>query len=111
MVKTKTKVDEYKDVFIKLYKLQRKRGADNLIALLSRYVRGNADYVASYINLVAERTGVSPTCRITTTNRDIMRPVVEEIILIEEGVRPSQGNIAKAWSAFIEDVQNHKIKL
>ena len=111
MAKKKTKVDEYKDVFVKLYKAQRKYGAGNLVALLTRCVRGKGDYVSSYINLVAERTGVSPTCHITTTNGDIMRPVVEEIIYIEEGFRPSQGDIAKAWSLFINDCLTHKIKV
>lgn len=108
MVKVKTKVDECKEIFIKLYKLQRK-GADNLIMLLTKYVRGNVDYKSSYIELVAERTGVSPTGHITTTNKDIMVPIVKEIIHIKEGLLPLDNDVNKAWDMFIEDYRNHKI--
>ena len=108
MAKTKTKADEYKEVFVKFHKLQRK-GADNLIMLLTRYIRGKADYMSHYIDLVAERTGVSATGYITTTNRDIMMPIVKEIITIEEGLEPLNKDLEKAWEAFITDYRNHKL--
>ena len=75
MAKVKTKADEYKEIFIKLHRYQRK-GADNLILLLTRFVRAKAEYMTQYIDIVAERSGVSPTGHITTTNADIMLPVV-----------------------------------
>lgn len=107
MAKTKTKADEYKAIFVKLHKFQR-CGADNLIMLLTNYIRGKAEYMATYINLVAERTGVSPTGHITTTNRDIMQPIVKEIIRIEDGLLPLSKDIDKAWELFIEDYRNRK---
>lgn len=107
MTKTKTKADEYKEIFVKLHKFQRS-GADNLIMLLTNYIRGKAEYMATYINLVAERTGVSPTGHITTTNRDIMQPIVKEIIRIEDGLLPLSKDIDKAWELFIEDYRNRK---
>lgn len=111
MVKIKTKVDEYKTIFIKLHKLQRTKGCDNLILLLTRYIREKADYMTTYIDLVAERTGVCPTGYITTTNRDIMKPVVREIIHIKEGIYPADKDINMAWEAFIDDKLNNRIKL
>ena len=60
MVKYKTKTDEYKAIFIKLHRYQRK-GADNLILLLTRFVRAKAEYMTQYIDIVAERSGVCPT--------------------------------------------------
>lgn len=108
MAKTKTKADEYKEIFVKLHKLQRK-GADNLIMLLTKYVRGNVDYKSSYIELVAERTGVSPTGHTTTTNKDIMVPIVKEVIHIKDGLLPLDNDVNKAWDMFIEDYRNHKI--
>jgi hypothetical protein len=110
MAKAKTNVDEYKQIFVKLHKCQQS-GADNLIMLLTRYLRAKADYMASYIELVAERTGVSSTGRITTTNRDIMTHVVKAMVEIKEGIEPSDKDIDKAWESFIEDYRNHKIKL
>ena len=109
MAKTKTKADEYKEIFVKLHKYQRK-GADNLIMLLTRYIRGKADYMSRYIDLVAERTGVSPTGHITTTNKDIMLPIVREVIIIEAGVAPKERDLQSAWDAFIHDYRNNLIK-
>lgn len=110
MTKAKTKVDEYKEIFVKLHRYQC-HGADNLIMLLTRYLRAKADYMASYIELVAERTGVSSTGRITTTNKDIMTHIVKAMVYIDKGVEPSDKDIDKAWESFIEDYRNHKIKL
>jgi hypothetical protein len=110
MAKDKSKVDEYKDIFVKLHKYQY-HGANNLIMLLTRYLRAKADYMASYIELVAERAGVSSTGHITTTNKDIMTHVVKAMVQIKEGVEPNDKDIDKAWALFIEDYRNHKIKL
>lgn len=110
MAKVKTAVDELKDIFCKLYRLQF-HGADNLIMLLTRYLRAKADYMASYIELVAERTGVSSTGRITTTNKDIMTHVVRAMVQIDKGIEPSDKDINAAWALFIDDYRNNRIKL
>lgn len=110
MTKEKSKVDEYKDIFVKLHRYQH-HGANNLIMLLTRYLHTKADYMASYIELVAERAGVSSTGRITTTNKDIMTHVVKAMVQIKDGIEPSDKDVDKAWESFIEDYRNHKIKL
>lgn len=108
MTKAKSKVDEYKEIFVKLHRYQH-HGADNLIMLLTRYLRAKADYMASYIELVAERTGVSSTGRITTTNKDIMTHVVKAMEQIKEGIEPCDKDIDKAWALFIEDYRSHRL--
>lgn len=108
MAKTKTAAEEYRDIFAKLHKYQT-QGADNLILLLSKYVRAKVDYKASYIELVAERTGVSSTGRITTTNADIMKHVVKAMIEIDDGIAPIQKDIDKGWAMFIDDYRQHKL--
>lgn len=110
MAKAKTKPDEYKDIFVKLHRYQH-HGADNLIMLLTRYLRAKADYMASYIELVAERTGVSSTGHISTTNKDIMTHVVSAMVEIDEGVAPKPKHIDEAWAMFIDDYRNKRIKL
>lgn len=110
MAKVKTAAEEYRDIFAKLHKYQHE-GADNLILLLSRYVRAKADYKASYIELVAERTGVSSTGHISTTNKDIMTHVVSAMVEIDEGVAPKPKHIDEAWAMFIDDYRNKRIKL
>ena len=86
-------------------------GADNLIMLLTRYLHAKAEYMVSYIDLVAERTGVSATGHITTTNADVMKPVVSAMVEIDKGIEPFSKDIDAAWSAFIEDFRNNHIKL
>lgn len=108
MKTSKTNVDEYKQIFVKLHKCQQ-NGADNLIMLLSSYIKGKAEYMASYIELVAERTGVSSTGHITTTNKDIMPHVVKAMIEIEKGIAPLSKEIDQAWALFIEDYRNHRL--
>lgn len=110
MKKEKTAVDEYKEIFVKLHRYQH-HGANNLIALLSRYLRKKAEYMVTYIDLVSERSGVQSTSRITTTNADIMKPVVVEMVRIDKGVKPNSKDIDAAWDAFISDYRNHKIEL
>lgn len=110
MAKYKTKADEYKAIFVKLHTHQM-HGANNLIALLTRYKRGRADYMVSYIELVAERSRVSPTSRITTTNADVMLPIVKAMETIDTGAQPKDKDLQEAWTAFLADYRNHKIKL
>lgn len=110
MAKIKTKVDEYREIFTKLHKLQRTKGCDNLILLLTRYLKKKGDYMTNYISIVADRTGVCPTGYITTTNRDIMKPVVKEIVTIKTGIEPLDKDIDKGWDTFIEDFRNRNIK-
>lgn len=110
MKKEKNAVDEYKEIFVKLHRYQH-HGANNLIALLSRYLRKKAEYMVTYIDLVSERSGVQATSRITTTNADIMKPVVVEMVRIDKGVKPNSKDIDAAWDAFISDYRNHKIEL
>lgn len=108
MAKVKTAAEEYMDIFAKLHKYQHE-GADNLILLLSRYVRAKADSKASYIELVAERTGVSSTGHITTTNGDIMRHVVRAMVEIDTGIAPLDKDINNAWAMFIDGYRQHKL--
>lgn len=108
MAKAKTKAEEIKVIFCRLYRYQA-HGSRNLIELLTRYLRAKVDYMASYIELVAERTGVSSTGRITTTNADIMKHVVKAMVEIDTGIAPLDKDINNAWAMFIDDYRQHKL--
>lgn len=110
MAKNQLKAYEYKDIFVKLHRYQM-HGADNLIMLLMRYLRAKAEYMASYIDLVAERTGVSATGHITTTNADVMKPVVSAMVEIDCGLAPKRKDIDEAWAMFMDDYLHNRIKL
>lgn len=106
----KDAVKRLHNLFCKLHKYQ-VHGADNLILLITRYLHCKANYMASFIELVAERTGVSSTGHITTTNRDIMPYVVMAIVEIEDGIAPLQKDVDEAWALFIDDYRHNRIKL
>jgi hypothetical protein len=106
----KDAVKRLHNLFCRLHRYQA-HGSRNLIELLTRYLRAKVDYMASYIELVAERTGVSSTGHISTLNKDIMTHVVSAMVEIDEGVAPKPKHIEEAWALFIEDYRNHKIKL
>ena len=110
MVKNQLKAYEYKDIFVKLHRYQI-HGADNLIMLLIGYLHAKAEYMASYIDLVAERTGVSATGHITTTNADVMKPVVSAMVEIDCGLAPKRKDIDEAWAMFMDDYLHNRIKL
>lgn len=110
MAKAKTKAEEIKVIFCRLHRYQA-HGSRNLIELLTRYLRAKVDYMASYIELVAERTGVSSTGHISTLNKDIMTHVVSAMVEIDEGVAPKPKHIEEAWALFIDDYRNKRIKL
>ena len=108
MAKAKTKAEEIKVIFCRLHRYQA-HGSRNLIELLTRYLRAKVDYMASYIELVAERTGVSSTGHITTTNGDIMRHVVRAMVEIDTGIAPLDKDINNAWAMFIDDYRQHRL--
>ena len=110
MATSKDAARRYYAIFCRLHRYQ-VHGSRNLIELLTRYLRAKVDYMASYIELVAERTGVSSTGHITTTNRDIMPHVVKAIVEIEDGIAPMQKDIDEAWALFIDDYRHNRIKL
>ena len=108
MAKAKAKAEEIKVIFCRLHRYQ-VHGSRNLIELLTRYLRAKVDYMASYIELVAERTGVSSTGHITTTNGDIMRHVVKAMVEIDTGIAPLDKDINNAWAMFIDDYRQHRL--
>lgn len=110
MAKNTDTVNRLKAIFCKLHKYQ-VHGSRNLIELLTRYLHAKVDYMASYIELVAERTGVSSTGHISTTNKDIMTHVVSAMVEIDEGVAPKPKHIDEAWALFIDDYRHNRIKL
>lgn len=110
MATSKDTARRYYAIFCRLHRYQ-VHGSHNLIELLTRYLHAKVDYMASYIELVAERTGVSSTGHISTLNKDIMTHVVSAMVEIDEGVAPKPKHIDEAWAMFIEDYRNKRIKL
>lgn len=99
----------YRAMFVVLHTYQRKYGLDTIEAMISRYAPATENHTRAYIDAVAQQSGVSATGRITTTNGDVMIPIVAAMSGVENGVPAVMADVEAGWQMFIADYRNHKI--
>ena len=56
----------------------------------------------AYVRTVAERSGVPADSRITTTNRDVMVPIVAAMSFVENGVEAKMLDVQAGWELFVK---------
>lgn len=99
----------YRAMFVLLHTYQRKYGLDTIASIISRYAPSVENHTEAYISAVSEASGVPATIHITTTNSDIMIPIVSAMSRVENGVPAVMSEVEAGWKLFIEDYRNHKI--
>ena len=99
----------YRAMFVVLYTYQRKYGMNTIADMIIRYAPAIENHTTEYIRAVAEASGVPATSHITTTNGDIMIPIVSAMSRVENGVPAEPKEVEAGWKLFIEDYRNHKI--
>lgn len=99
----------YRAMFVLLNSYQRKYGLNTIAAMISRYAPSVENATDAYIQAVADWSGVPPTGRITTTNGDIMVPIVAAMSRVENGVFANMPDVIKGWDLFIDDYRKHNI--
>lgn len=99
----------YRAIFVLLYTYQHRHGLFSIAQMLGRYAPKNENDTSAYIAAVAERSGVSANGRITTTNGDVMIPVVAAMARVENGEEPKLHEVEEGWKLFIEDLRAKKI--
>ena len=77
--------------------------------MIARYAPATENHTQRYIDAVSEWSGVSPTSHITTTNGDIMVPVVAAMSRVENGVEADMAEVERGWQLFINDYRAHKV--
>ena len=66
----------YRAMFVVLHTYARKYGIDTIERMISRYAPANENHTQAYIDAVSAESGVSATSHLTSTNADVMIPIV-----------------------------------
>lgn len=99
----------YRAMFTVLYAYQKKYGINTISDAIIRYAPAIENHTTAYIDAVSEWSGVPATSHITTTNGDVMIPIVAAMSRVENGVDANMAEVEQGWKLFIEDYRNHKI--
>lgn len=99
----------YRAMFVVLYTYQHRYGLDTIEKMITRYAPANENHTEAYIDVVAERSGVSSYGRITATNGDVMIPIVAAMARVENGEDPKIHEVEEGWRLFIEDFRRKMV--
>lgn len=92
----------YRAMFVVLYTYQKKHGCDTLRQMINRYAPPCENHTDSYIDSVSKGAHLSADSRITTTNKDIMVPVVAAMSRVENGVPAVMKDVEDGWDMFVK---------
>lgn len=92
----------YRAAFKLLNNYQRNYGIDTIRKMISRWAPSNENHTEAYVKAVSDRSGVPADGRITTTNHDVMVPVVAAMSFVENGVEANIADVEAGWKLFIE---------
>lgn len=92
----------YRAAFKLLNNYQRNYGIDTIRKMISRWAPSNENHTEAYVKTVSDRSGVPADGRITTTNHDVMVPVVAAMSFVENGVEANIADVEAGWKLFIE---------
>lgn len=70
--------------------------------MISRWAPSNENHTEAYVKAVSDRSGVPADGRITTTNHDVMVPIVAAMSFVENGVEANIADVEAGWKLFIE---------
>lgn len=99
----------YRAMFVLLHTYARKYGIDTIEKMISRYAPATENHTQKYIDVVSEWSGVPATSHLTTTNAEVMIPIVAAMSRVENGVEAVMAEVEKGWQMFINDYRNHLV--
>lgn len=92
----------YRAAFKLLNNYQRNYGLDTIRKMISRWAPSNENHTEAYVKAVSDRSGVPADGQITTTNHDVMMPMVAAMSFVENGVEANIADVEAGWKLFIE---------
>jgi len=94
----------YRAAFKLLNNYQRNYGLDTIRKMITRWAppSDEGNDTEAYIRDVSELSGVPADSRITTTNRDVMVPIVAAMSFIENQVEAKMIDVQAGWDLFIK---------
>lgn len=99
----------YRAMFVLLHTYARKHGINTIEGMISRYAPATENHTQAYIDAVSEWSGVPSTSHLTTTNAEVMIPIVAAMSRVENGVEAVMAEVEKGWQMFIHDYREHKV--
>lgn len=93
----------YRAIFVTLNTYQKKYGLSTIRAMISRWAppKDNNDTEA-YIRAVSSESGVPENSHITSTNKDVMVPIVAAMSRVENGVAANIADVQRGWDLFMQ---------
>lgn len=93
----------YRAIFVTLNTYQKKYGLSTIRAMISRWAppKDNNDTEA-YIRAVSSESGVPENSHITSTNKDVMVPIVAAMSRVENGVAANISEVQRGWDLFMQ---------
>lgn len=93
----------YRAMFVTLNTYQKRYGLSTIRAMISRWApaKDNNDTEA-YIRAVSSESGVPENSRITSTNKDVMVPIVAAMSRVENGVEANITEVQRGWDLFMQ---------
>lgn len=92
----------YRAAFKLLNNYQKNYGLDTIRKMISRWAPSNENHTDAYVETVSNRSGVPANSRITTTNRDVMVPIVAAMSYVENGEEARMADVEAGWELFIK---------
>ena len=81
-------------------------GKDTIESLISRWAPSNENDTQAYIDTVSKLSGVPATAKITTTNKDVMIPIVSAMIRVENGSHSiPMSTLNAGWDLFLQNIR------
>ena len=99
----------YRAIFVVLHTYARKYGINTIERMIARYAPDKENHTQKYIDAVSEWSGVPATSHLTTTNAEVMIPIVAAMSRVENGEAAVMSEVEAGWKMFITDYRNHLV--
>lgn len=93
----------YRAMFVLLHTYRIKHGCTTLREMISRYAPPSENNTSAYVQRVASQSGIDPDSPIDTLDGEQMRPIVEAISAVENGVAAIAAQVEEGWQRFVAD--------
>ena len=89
-------------MFLLLNNYQIKYGIDTIESMIKRWAPENENNTETYIQTVSKISGINRSTLVTTTRKEQMLPIIEAMIMVENGKNIPYDIICEGWQLFIK---------
>lgn len=97
----KTMAYGYRAMFVLINNYQKKYGLKTITEIINRWAPPNENDTTNYCKCVSEWSGVPATSKITTTNREVIVPIVAAMSRMENGTPAVMRDVEAGYKLFI----------